>query len=493
MNTSIRLADGDSKIGTLPAVSLINPPITREQRKGPLGPVIKNLYFNSPPLGIAYIAAVLERDGARVQLIDAAVEDLSMEETVARIEAFGPGIVGITSTTNFFCNAVELATALKAKLPGLTTVLGGPHVSSHTDSAMENACFDFACVGEGEMTASELVRSLADGGRIEEVRGLAFRRDGRIVTTAARPLIADLNTLPPPARHLLPLGQYVPQPNDGPYLPKAAMISSRGCPYRCIFCDHGIYGNTYRSFSAMRIVDEMEELVTRYGIRDIAFVDSLFMISAGRVHEIADEILRRKLTVHWTCTIRANITTAEILAKMKRAGCWRVRVGVEAGNAEVLKLIRKEVTKEQVRDVVRLADRAGLHPKGFFMIGHPGETRERIRESIDFARSLRLTDITVQINTPLPGAPQWSMIREYGDLVTRDLRQYSFWEPVFVPRGMTAGELRELHGAFYRAFYFRPIVIWRHLKMIRSFSDIARYVRALSLMINMFVRKRRRR
>jgi radical SAM superfamily enzyme YgiQ (UPF0313 family) len=236
----------------------------------------------------------------------------------------------------------------------------------------------------------------------------------------------------------------------------------------------------------------MEELVNRYGIRDIAFVDSLFMISAQRVNEITDEIMRRNLKAHWTCTIRANITTAEILNKMKRAGCWRVRVGVEAGNVEVLKLIHKDVTKDQVRNVVRIADEAGLHPKGFFMIGHPGETRERIQESIDFARSLPLTDITVQINTPLPGAPQWAMIKDYGELVTQDLKQYSFWEPVFVPKGMTAEDLKELHGKFYRAFYFRPIVLWRHLRMLRTFSDIGRYWRALSLMINMFVRKRRK-
>lgn len=476
----------------LPSVYLMNPPITREQRGGRLGPVIKNLYFNSPPLGLAYIAAMLERAGAGVRLTDAAVEDYSMQEAIEQIGSFGPDIVGITSTTNFFCNALELASAVKRRFPDITTVLGGPHVSSHTASAMANTCFDFACVGEGEITAVELARALAAGSRLDDVQGIAFRRGTEVVQSPARPLIENLDTLPMPARHLLPLHKYVPQPNDGPYLPKAAMISSRGCPYRCIFCDHGIYGNTYRSFSPGRIVDEMSELVNRYGMRDIAFVDSLFMISAQRVDEITDEILRRGLAVRWTCTMRANITTREILEKMKSAGCWRVRIGVEAGNDEVLKLIRKDVTKQQVRRAVRDADRSGLRPKGFFMIGHPGETRERILESITFARSLPLTDITVQINTPLPGAPQWSMISDHGELVTRDLDKYSFWEPVFVPRGMTADELQELHRRFYRDFYFRPAVIRRHLSMVRTFADVGRYARALSLMINMFVRKRRK-
>jgi len=476
---------------SLPSIFFVNPPITRAQREGPLGPVIKSLYFNSPPLGLAYLAAVVERAGGRVALMDAAVEDLSMEETVERIARFAPDVVGLTSTTNFFCNALELAEALKKTLPGVTLMLGGPHVSSHVEETLTNAGFDFACVGEGETTTLELLRALAAGESLREVAGIAFRDRGAVVRTAPRPLLENLDELPMPARHLLKLDRYIPQPNDGPHLPKTAVISSRGCPYRCIFCDHGIYGNTYRSFSAGRIVDEMQELVTRYGIRDIAFVDSLFMISVKRVDDIVEEILRRGLKVHWTCTIRANITTPEILEKMKAAGCWRVRLGVEAGNAEVLKLIRKEVTKEQVARVARMADDAGLHPKGFFMLGHPGETRARILESIDFARSLPLTDITVQVNTPLPGAPQWAMIRDHGELVTQDLKKYSFWEPVFVPRGMTADELQELHRRFYRAFYFRPIAIWRHLRMIRTWSDVRRYWRALSLMINMFVKKRR--
>ena len=461
------------------SVLLINPPITKVQREGRLGPVIKNLYFNSPPLGIAYVAAVLERDGIPVQIIDAAVEDLTMEDTINRIREIRPSIVGLTSTTNFFGNAVELAEEIKRVLPDTTTVLGGPHVSSNCEPAMVSTCFDYACIGEGEFTMLELAHALAGSGSVENVKGLAYRVDGKIHRTEPRPLIEDLNVLPAPARHLLPLQKYIPQPNDGPYLPKAAMISSRGCPYECVFCDHGIFGNVYRTFSASRIVDEMEELVVRYGIRDIAFVDSLFMLNRKRVIDILDEIQRRDLKVHWTCTIRANIAARDILARMKAAGCWRVRIGVEAGNEEVLKLIRKQVSLEQVRRVVGDADNLGLHPKGFFMVGHMGETKETIRQSIELAKELPLTDITVQINTPLPGAPQWSMFDQYGDLVTCELEEFSFWEPVFVPKGMTADELRDL-----------LVTAAERYSVLRRFSDVKRYARALSLLFSMFVRKR---
>ncbi len=478
---------------TLPCVVLVNPPITQGQRNGYLGPVIKSLYFNSPPLGIAYIAGYLARENISVQIIDAAVEELTVEETVDRIRNFDASIVGMTSTSNFFVNAIELARRVKQELPKVTTVLGGSHMTSNAESAMQQDVFDIGCVGEGEITALELVRTLTDGGDLQQVKGIVFRRDGNLVFSESRPLVKDLDTLPMPARHLLPLDKYVPQPNDGPYLPKAAVISSRGCPYSCIFCDHGTFGSHYRSFSAERIVDEMADLVNNHGVKDIAFVDSLFMISRERVSNIIAEIARRGIKVHWTCTIRANIADEEILRKMKQAGCWRVRIGIEAGDEGILKLIRKEVSLEQVRWVVTVADKLNLHPKGFFMVGHVGETHETIMKSIRLAKSLALTDITVQINTPLPGTEQWELYPQYGDLVTNDLEDFSFWEPVFVPNGMTAAELEALHRKFYRSFYFRPIIIWRHLRMLKKVSDIKRYTRALLLLVGMFVCDRRKR
>jgi len=472
------------------SVLLINPPITHAQRQGPLGAIIKNLYFNSPPLGIAYIASVLEEHGVRVRLIDAAVEGFTPEETIAEITGWQPDIVGITSSSNFFGNAVELATNVKRSRPGVLTLLGGPHVSSQVEHAMRHLCFDVACVGEGELTTVELIESLVDQTSLEAVQGIAYRNNGQVHRTEPRSLIPDLDVLPLPARHLLPLDKYVPQPNDGPFLPKMAMISSRGCPFGCTFCDHGTYGNTYRSFSAPRIVDEMEELVTRYGARDLAFVDSLFMISEKRVAGIVDEILARGVKVHWTCTIRANIATAKLLARMKEAGCWRVRIGVESGNQQVLDFIKKQVTKEQIREVAQAANDLGLHPKAFFMIGHPTETEATIRESIAFANSLPLTDITVQINTPLPGAPQFKVFDQYGALVSNRLEDYTFWQPVFIPHGLTKERMEQLFRKFYLSFYLRPVVIWRHLKMLHGLADVQRYLRALSLIFQRFIRAR---
>ncbi len=469
-----------------PLVYLVNPPMAVDQRHGRIEKIVKNLFFNSPPLGLAYIAAVLEKHQVPVRIIDAGVEGWTFEETARRIALESPGVVGVASMTMLSSNAVRLAQAIRALLPSTTIVVGGPYATSLTDEAMANDCFDVACVGEGEYTMLDLVEAIRNGNDLSTVQGIVFRRDGKLVRNPARPQIQDLDELPFPARHLLPLDQYVPQPNDGIYLPKFSMITSRGCPYRCIFCEHSTYGVSYRSMSPRRIVDEMEELVNRYGARDIAFVDSLFMVSRQRVLDIVDEILRRKLKVHWTCTIRANIADEETLRRMKSAGCWRTRIGVEAGNDEVLKFIRKGVTKEQMRQVAQAADRLGLHPKGFFMIGHPTDTEATIRESIEFAKSLPLTDITVQFNTPMPGSEQWAIARDFGTLTTTDWSFFSFWEPVFVPHGLTVEKMLALYRDFYRSFYFRPIIFWRHLKMLKGLGDIRRIGRGMAIFLGIF-------
>jgi anaerobic magnesium-protoporphyrin IX monomethyl ester cyclase len=466
-------------------IFLVNPPASDAQRRGPIKQLIRNLFFNSPPLGIAYVAAYLEREGFAVRLLDAGVEGLTIEETAARIIAEGPAILGVTATSNFYGNALNLARRVRAGLPSVFTVLGGPHGTSCADEVMEQGEFDAVVLGEGEITTSELVAAVVSGADLSTVAGIVYRDGGEVVRTPPRPLIKNLDDLPMPARHLLSLDKYIPQPNDGPFVPKQAMISSRGCPYQCTFCDHGTYGVTYRSFSPERIVAEMEELVVRYGAKDIAFVDSLFMVSKDRVRRIIAEMRRRNLTVHWTCTIRANVADRAVLEEMKAAGCWRVRIGIESGSERILDLIRKEVALKDIDAAVRVADELGLHPKAFFIIGHPGETRETILESIKLACRLPLTDITVQLNTPLPGAAQWETAAEHGTFTSPDWTRYTFWEPIYIPEALTAKELDDLYRLFYRRFYYRPIIVRRHLRMIKDWRDLARVFRGVRVLASM--------
>lgn len=462
-------------------VLLINPPLNLTYPNAYVKEVIHNLFFNSPPLGICYLAAVLEKDGIEVKIIDAAVERLDTAKIVERVRGFAPDVLGLTSTTCNFQAAVVLAQEVKRVFPHIMRVLGGPHLSADAQRVFSTDTFDVGVLGEGEVTFLELIQLLIKKEEWRHIEGIVYRKEGRVVRNPPRPHIADLDSLPFPARHLLPLTLYRPQYNDEYLLPKMSMVTSRGCPYSCIFCDKSVFGAEYRSFSPHYIVSEMKYLVDHFGAKDIAFVDSTFTLSKERVGSITQEIRKSGLSVRWTCTVRANVVTKELLKKMKNAGCWRTRIGIESGNDQVLKFINKGITKQQVRDAVRWADELGLHPKGFFMIGHPVDTKETIEETIRFAKSLPLKDITVQINTPMLATQQYQMYREYGSLITEDLSDFSYWDPVFVPNGLSREYLLEAFRNFYRSFYLRPVIWWRHMLQIRHWYNIVRYVRCVKL------------
>jgi len=470
-------------------VTLINPPLNIQIRKRRISSVINNLFFNSPPLGLCYLAAVLEKEKIPVKIIDAAVENLGLPEIINRVREFDTDIVGITSTTTAFFNAVELAKNIKKDSPDVPIILGGPHVTASPQHAFSFDCFDMGVLREGEITLPMLLKALNDKGDLRGVDGIVFREDSGLFYAKPREYIKELDVLPFPARHLVPLKLYTPQPNDERALPKLSMITSRGCPYGCIFCDKNVFEKSYRSFSADYIVSEMEYLVKNFGAEDIAFVDSLFAISEKRVEDIVGQIQKRRIKVSWTCTVRANTMTKKLLKKMKDSGCWRIRLGIESGNDEVLKFIKKDIATEQVKNVANWAHEIGLQPKGFFMIGHLVDTKKTIEDSIKLAKSLPLKDITVQINTPLPNTLQYSVYKQYGFLTKQDYSNFTFWQPIFVPESLKESELIKLHRKFYRSFYLRPVIFWRHLCRIRSLRDLKKYIKVINLLLHLFFGK----
>ncbi|MCK5287466.1 MAG: cobalamin-dependent protein [Candidatus Omnitrophica bacterium] len=463
-------------------VLLINPPIEESILK----PVLKNLFYNSPPLGLCYIAAVLKKNKVVVKIIDAAVERLSILKIIKRVEKMNPDVVGLTSTTYSFPFALILAKEIKKYFKDIVIIMGGSHITANPDVLLRFNCFDFGVLGEGEVTMTELIECLKYNGNFEDVPGLAFERKEKLFFSPKRQFIEDLDCLPFPDRDLVPLDLYRPQPNDWNVLPKLSMITTRGCSYGCIFCDKGVFGMKYRSFSPKYIVAEMKMLIDKYGAKDIAFLDSTFTTSIERVKDVILEIKRSKVDVNWTCTVRANVVTYDLLKEMKNAGCWRIRIGVESANNNVLKFIKKGITIEDVRKVSKWADSLGLQPKGFFSIGHLIDTKETINETIEFAKKAYFKDITVQINTPLKGTPQYKICEKYGVLSNKNNVDYSFWQPFFVPNGMTKEELTRLHNKFYRTFYCRFVIIRRHIKAIKGIGDIKKYILSIDLITYLF-------
>ena len=465
-------------------VMLVNPPtLTNRDIK----PVISNLFFNSPPLGLCFIAALLEREGIEVCLIDAPVEGLTHEDVVNRVRDFQPQLFGVSSTTVWFDAAVELARQVKELDDALPVAIGGAHVSSNTEETLGVPHFDFGVIGEGEFAALELARAIQKGNGFDAIKGLAYRENGEIRQTERRPYLRDLDVLPHPARQHVPIHKYRAQPNDEHRLPKTSMVTSRGCPYRCIFCDKSVFGPVYRYHSPDYIVEEMESLVEEYGIKDIAFIDSTFFPSKKRILPLLAKIREANLDMSWTCSARADVLTKDLMKEMKAAGCWRVRIGAESGNDEVLKFIGKGVTKENIRNAAVWANEVGLQPKGFFMVGHQVDTPETIEETIQFAKSLPFKDVTVQINTPLRAAKQYQERDKYGKFVTQEREALSFWEPSYIPDGLSREHLLAARNRFYRSFYCRPITVWRHLRAIRSFSQLGKYFRSAKLLYHLFM------
>jgi len=417
-----------------------------------------------PPLGIAYLAAVLERDGHQVGVFDFGLDpDAPLEDDVKRVCAFAPQLVGITAMTSVYHSALEMAIMLKASL-GRPIVIGGPHATMYPERVLaESPVIDYVVRGEGEETLLALAHALNAGSRnLSAIEGLSYRLRGEIVSNPDRALIKDLDALPFPARHLFELQRYGLCMPDGQ--PMVTILSSRGCPYNCSYCFKGIVGRTYRQRSPESIIAEMRQLIAQYGVRNFYFIDDLFTIDLKRLNAITDQLSAEKMDVRWQCLGRVDRVTAEILRKMYAAGCRRIHYGIESGNQQVLERINKGIQLDQVRQAVRWTKEAGIHVKGYFMLGLPGDTEETMQQTVDFAVELDVDEAMFSLTTPFPGTRLWDeLIRkkpetEYNQDFTRayyytntDEEIVPFLNVSNVPDATLNGWLGKAHRALAQA------------------------------------------
>jgi len=360
-----------------------------------------------PPLGLAYLAAVLERDGHQVGVFDFSLDPATLlEDNVQSVYAFGPQLVGITAMTTVYHSVLDTATLLKAQL-GRPIVMGGPHATLYPERILKEApVIDYVIRGEGERTILELVRALEGrNGDLSKIRGLSYRFRGEAVSNPDRELIQDLDALPFPARHLFDLERYGLCTPEGQ--PMITILSSRGCPYNCAYCFKGIVGRTYRQRSPGNIIAELRQVIDQYGIRHFYFIDDLFTLNVRRLDALSEEFVAQELNIHWQCLGRVDRVNAEILRKMYAAGCRRIHYGIESGNQENLRRIGKGFELEQVRQAVRWTREAGIQTKGYFMLGLPGDTEQTMRQTVDFAVSLNLDEAMFSLTTPFPGTRLW--------------------------------------------------------------------------------------
>lgn len=452
----------------------MSPPISTLERYGKFADVGSV----TPPLGLCYIASVLEQKNYSVHIIDAEVLKLSMDETVKKTLSYDPMVVGITSTMNTFHSAIELGGRIKESNSEIYLVLGGPYVSALKSKALDEA-FDFGVYGEGEQTTLELIDFLEQGGNISKIDGLIYKHKGKFKINKPRNYISSMDSILLPARHLLPdLKLYRPNAQSYKKLPATTMITSRGCPYHCIFCDRSTFGNQYRCHSAKYVVDEIQMLIEQFGIKEIWFVDDTFTIDKKRVMKICDMIIERKLDISWSCLGRINTVNFEMLKKMKQAGCWMIAYGIETGNQDVMDYIKKGITLEQTTPAINWTKQAGLLAKGYFMLGHPIDTLKTIDETIDLAITLPLDYALFLITSPLPNTELFEICKSVGKLVHTDLSKFSAWEAVYEPPNVSIQQLKDKHREAYRRFYLRPSYIFRQLRNITNMDDLRRHINA---------------
>ncbi len=458
-------------------VLLIFPPYNLKEEFGDLSEV-GNM---QPPLGIGYLGAVLEKAGFEVKIFDAPPLGWGIKKIVKEAKKFSPEFIGLSCATVDFNKAVALAKALKKSLPSLI-VIGGPHVTALPGEVMSFSCFDVGIMGEAEETIVALVKNQLKKESWQKIAGLVFRKGKRVIRTKPRKYIENLDALPFPARHLMPpLSLYHPTPATYKKFPVGTMITSRGCPYQCTFCFRGVFGNRWRFRSPANVVEEMEVLISRFGAKEIRLWDDTFNADPERVSAICRLIIKRGLRFSWTCLARVNQIEPKMLNLMKRAGCWQISFGIESGNDEILKGIKKGITKKMVQKAIKTTDEAGIQSLGFFILGLPGETESTMNETIEFAKSLPLNAANFTIATPFPGTELWFLAKKRGFLknVSYGKLMVNLPEKLhFIPKGLKAKTLLEYEKRAYKEFYRNPKFILRQIKEIETLAELYRKTKA---------------
>ncbi len=440
---------------------------------------MKGLGAVLPPLGIAYLAAVLEKDNHEVKIIDgpalATVEEYGFNNLARDVKKFDPEVVGITASTSQIDHAKKSIRIIKKINPDCKIVLGGTLITADPDQLKNFKEVDFGVYGEADLTFKDILKKIESKKKIENLEGVIWREKKEIKFLKPK-MITDMDDIPMPARHLLKMSIYKPSPANYRRLPATTMITSRGCPYQCIFCSRPTEGTAFRAHSAKRVVDEIELLINDFGIKDIQMFDDTFSLISKRAKDICKGIIERKLDIGWNCMTRVDRVDKELLTLMKKSGCYETGFGVESGNERILKFIKKGFTKDHVRNSVKLAKEVGIDVRGFFMMGFPTETKKNILETIEFAKELDVDVAQFMISTPYPGTELWGIAKKLGT-ISDDWNDFTFYAPDKAPYSsdvLSADEISKLYKRAYKSFYLRPGFMFKQVTKVRTFSDIHR-------------------
>ena len=446
-----------------------------------------------PPIGLLYLAAYLKANSSHeVTILDCQAENLSHKNAASRLKILQPDVLGIHCLTFHYLDCLKLAENAKIAWPDVTVVVGGPHVHIFPEETLLQSPIDYSMVGEAEVTFSKFVEYVNGSIPRDHVEGLYFlNRAGEPELTKPNPLLPDLDLMPNPARELTNVSLY------NSVLAKRSsattLMTSRGCPFTCIYCDRPALGKTFRARSSKNVVDEIEECI-QLGITEFNIFDDTFTIDRKRVVKICEEIIARGLNIRWSCRSRVHLVSPEILTWMKRAGCGRISFGVETADDRVGKILQKGADVAQAEKAIAMTKEAGIEVLADFIIGSPGETKTEIDSTIEFALRTNPTFAQFSIMTPYPATKLYQMgLNEYKLYDHDHWREFATnpspdWETPIWNQHFSKEELVSMCEEAYNRFYIRPTFIARQLKELQSFGEFVRKARAglkiLSLRLN---------
>jgi radical SAM superfamily enzyme YgiQ (UPF0313 family) len=434
------------------------------------------------PLGLAYIAAYLRRYGQHeVRMYEPEAQGLSYEDIATLIRRERPDVVGLTTATPNFPRALVLAGLAKKNSEALV-VMGGVHASAVPEFIVTNYrhLVDVVVVGEGEETMLELVNSYTNKAELRKIRGIAYLQDDKAVRTPPRPYIEDLDRIPFPARDLVPQDLFVPNAHNARFRRCSAMLTSRGCPYNCSFCAARIVsGQRYRMHSADYVLEEMRMLKKTYGARQLLITDDTFTLNHARLKEICQRMIAERLDLQWFCFSQVTAVNQEVLALIKRAGCYNIGFGVESAAPEILKRMGKNIKPEQAVAAVHLANSAGLKTQAFYVFGTPGETRAQMEQTVRFSEEVDATMAFFNMLVPYPGTRDFDFF--FKDIPLAEIAWENFValgekcvlgnNPEISPR-----EIEQLLAKANLHYYLKPRRLARLLCHIRSGYELQNHM-----------------
>jgi len=408
----------------------------------------------SAPIGILSIAAYLMKKGIDVEVLNCTgpVKMIGADETINRVRAFMPDFIGFTTTTSSFPDAYRQTEEIKRLFPDIRIVFGGVHVSALREDVLASfPAIDYVITGEGEKAMAEL----ASGVSHDKIQGLIYRNRTEIQSNGLRTDLCELDDIPFPAYDKLEgfPEEYLPPLFNYPKAPCSTIISSRGCPYQCSYCDRSVYRRSFRYNSAGYLYEHMAYLKKDFGVRHIFFYDDLFTFNRKRIEELCGMLGERPLGMTFNCAVRVGHADNDLLRMLKKAGAWMVSLGIESGDPEMLSRHKSNVDLGEMKKTVKLIQKNGIRAKGLFMMGLPGETEKTIKRTTEFIRELELDDLNMTKFTPFPGAPVFKTIHEEG-VFNEDWELMNCLNFVFVPKGIESKErLEELYKQFIKGFY----------------------------------------